>query len=478
MPPSPSPTPSPPPSPLRDILNLTQQLTPSKSPRTQRKIRQQLQVSANDAQQESHGLKRRAVDAEQTRKPQKKRRRGDRARGADSSEVNPEDTEARVREAGRFFALRNAIFLIDDDVLNTKHDPDFDLHREYESSRTERQGQLHDILEVLPEDVRPKISHTWVQDSFLDGLSGQRSFMRNRIRTQSIHYLVDDVKACATSASRFENFSAAIGYKPATDKSQAYYHRWAVPVIHENWNGRMDLEGLFRGPLPVKIYVSCIRGAHGAEGVFEGLSKLPQARCLQRIHKIDRITVGAIVISCILAIWLLSPDTILVQVGDETNIDYGRRGRLYVRRIREALEEKKAWALGLLDHWDRLLFPNADKKHDYSTACDELDDDEEVDNIFSEAPPIPGPQGVNSQQAGNDDDDQQSRSDNDERSHRSDPTTPSPPRHASQTGRPHHASPSPQSAPSRVSAAKRRPAAQSSQGRGGPSGPSNERRAR
>jgi hypothetical protein len=30
---------------------------------------------------------------------------------------------------------------------------------------TERQGQLHDILEVLPDDVKPKISQTWVQDS-------------------------------------------------------------------------------------------------------------------------------------------------------------------------------------------------------------------------------------------------------------------------------------------------------------------------
>ncbi|KAJ7920329.1 hypothetical protein B0H13DRAFT_1867667 [Mycena leptocephala] len=207
---------------------------PRKSPRTVNKIRQQLQVHANDAQQQAVNLKRRAVDAEQqvdaTRKPRKKRRLGDRARGADDSEVNPEATEARVRE----------------------QDPDFDLDHEYDSSVTERQGQLHDILEVLPDDVKPKISQTWVQDSFLDGLSGQRTSIRYRLRTEAIHHLVDDVKACATSASRFEKFSALIGHKPATGKSQAFYDRWAVPVLYDKWDGHVDLNGLFRGELPVK----------------------------------------------------------------------------------------------------------------------------------------------------------------------------------------------------------------------------------
>lgn len=130
------------------------------------------------------------------------------------------------------------------------------------------------------------------------------------------------MKACATSASRFEKFSALIGHKPATGKSQAFYDRWAVPVLYDKWDGHVDLNGLFRGELPVKvhsptlsvlsfyrsspcqIYVSIIRGPHGAEGIFEGLSKLPQAKCLQRIHKIKRVSAGGIAISCILVCYL------------------------------------------------------------------------------------------------------------------------------------------------------------------------------
>ncbi|KAJ7810190.1 hypothetical protein B0H13DRAFT_2477116 [Mycena leptocephala] len=164
--------------------------------------------------------------------------------------------------------------------------------------------------------------------------------------------------------------------------------RAAVPVLYDKWDGHVDLNGLFRGELPVKIYVSIIRGPHGAEGIFEGRSKLPQAKCLQRIHKIKRVSAGGIAISCILAIWLLSADTMLVQVGDETTIDYGHRLRIYLRRIREGLRDKKAWAIGLFEYWDRILFPNADKDNDYAAVCDELEDDDELDNIFSEAPSI------------------------------------------------------------------------------------------
>ncbi|KAJ7870898.1 hypothetical protein B0H13DRAFT_1896014 [Mycena leptocephala] len=56
------------------------------------------------------------------------------------------------------------------------------------------------------------------------------------------------------------------------------------------------------------------------------------------------------------AIWLYSVDTQLLKVGDETTIDYGYRYRVYIRRIREGLRNKKAWAIGLLQCWDPILF--------------------------------------------------------------------------------------------------------------------------
>jgi hypothetical protein len=69
-------------------------------------MRQQIQVQVNEAQQEQANLKRRAEQqVDTTRKPRKMCGCGDRTRDADDSEVNPQDTETRIRNAGRHFAL-------------------------------------------------------------------------------------------------------------------------------------------------------------------------------------------------------------------------------------------------------------------------------------------------------------------------------------------------------------------------------------
>ncbi|KAJ7710512.1 hypothetical protein B0H17DRAFT_1324231 [Mycena rosella] len=378
-----SPTPPSTPRPVDDLLALTQQLTPSKSPRTLRKIRHDIQLQANDVQQEHVTLKRRAVDGEQqvnlTRRPRKKRKRGDRARDADDTEFNAEATEARIRDVGCSFAIQKALFLIDDDILDTEETQDFDIDQEFDSTENECQGQLRDILALLPNDVRPKISQPWVQDSFLDGLHGQRASIRHRLRTEALHIIAENVKDFTTSASRFDTFSKFIGYKSATGSSEPFYDRF-------EWDGKIDLDHLFRGDVLLKVFASIIRGPRGAEGLFEGKSKLPQAKCLERIHKITHITPGAIVVAAILAIWLFSADTQLVKVGDETTIDYAARHRLYIRRIREGLRDKKAWAVGLIEYWNHILFPNTDKSRDHGKAgSEQLEDDEEIDAIFTQA---------------------------------------------------------------------------------------------
>jgi hypothetical protein len=65
-----------------------------------------------------------------------------------------------------------------------------------------------------------------------------------------------------------------------------------------------------------------------------------------------------------------------------------RLSRVYIRRIRQGLRDKKAWAIGLLQYWDRILFPTADKSREHDAAGNEEldDDDEELDDIFGQAP--------------------------------------------------------------------------------------------
>ncbi|KAJ6459763.1 hypothetical protein C8R47DRAFT_1081161 [Mycena vitilis] len=365
---SPTPTPS---SPFHDILNLTQQLTPSKSPNTLRRLRRQLQLQANDVQQEHVNLKRRAVDAEHqndtSRRPRKTRRRGDRARDVDDPDLNAQAVEARIRQAGRSFALQKALFVADDDVFDTKLADDFDFNREFASSQNERQAQIRDILAMLPD------------------------------------------------TSRLDNFGTRLGYKPGTTDSAPSWPRWAVPILYDRWEGVVDVDHLFRGEMSIMVFVSVVRGPKGAEGLFEGLSKLSQARCLERIHKIKRATPCVISIGSILTIWLFSPDTQLLRVGDETKINYARRHRHYVRRIREGLRDKKTWAINLLKYWDSIVFPNADKAGEHDTMeCEEPEDDDDLDDIFDHAPSAGGRTAMSPsrEDADMDDDDEQRRDGN------------------------------------------------------------------
>ncbi|KAJ7777850.1 hypothetical protein DFH07DRAFT_766083 [Mycena maculata] len=419
-PPSRSSSPTSPPSsprPLDDLLALAQQLTPRKSPRTLRKIqiRDQIQVQANDAQQERTKLKRLAIDAEQqadtARKPAKRRKRGDRAQDADESEPNAKKLETVIRDAGRNFTITRSLFLIDHAVFTTEPDFNFNYDHEFDSTENELKGQLCDILAVLPESVRPKINQQWVQDSFLDGLHAQRASIGHRLCVEALPYIADNVKAFNTSASRFEAFSELIGYKKATPTTAKYYDRFEAPILYDEWNGT--------------TYVSLIRGKKGAVGLFEGLSRLPQAACLERIHHIVAVGPGGISIAAILTIWLHSADTQLVQVGDETSIDYGKRLRAYNRRIREGLRDKKAWAIDLLKYWNQTLFPNADQSDYGAAGLEDLDDDADLDDIFSQAPSVPD-SAVPSINASSHDNDEEEEEQPRWTRHTSSPTPPSP----------------------------------------------------
>ncbi|KAJ7496361.1 hypothetical protein FB451DRAFT_1162527 [Mycena latifolia] len=105
-----------------------------------------------------------------------------------------------------------------------------------------------------------------------------------------------------------------------------------VPILYDQWDGKVDMNRLFRGNRLLEIYVSIIRGPRGNSrkpGVSSASTKSSMP------PRGD---------------WhCCNPDTQFVKVGEETSIDYAVRHRLCVRGIREGLRDKEAWAIGLLD---------------------------------------------------------------------------------------------------------------------------------
>ncbi|KAJ6546398.1 hypothetical protein DFH09DRAFT_1087721 [Mycena vulgaris] len=197
-----SPSPSPPATPSRAadaLLDLVQQMTPSKPPEVLRR-----DVSS---------LKRRITDLENlaatTLHPKKQRKPLNHAAHTDDSIANPQTIEDRTCEQGRKFLVQEALFLVDPDIFTAKEEEDFDPINKFTSDKNKIQGQLRQILCYLP-------------DNFTDGMDGQRSTTSNRLHGQSLVHIVDDVKAFASSALHVTAFTELISYQPGTEARNPY----------------------------------------------------------------------------------------------------------------------------------------------------------------------------------------------------------------------------------------------------------------
>ncbi|KAJ7759512.1 hypothetical protein B0H16DRAFT_1415712 [Mycena metata] len=177
----------------------------------------------------------------------------------------------------------------------------------------------------------------------------------------------------------------------ATADAAAFYSVLKAEVLFLDYDGTMNVDKIFRGPLLLIIYVCIIRGPQGARGLFEGKSKLPAANVNQRKYRILRTMPAAIAASGVWAIWILSADTQLSSggEGDETGIDYQHYFETFMRQICEGLNSKAEWAFELFRYWDDILFPNAEDSLGQATAVNHQAvnaDIDAMDEAFRAAP--------------------------------------------------------------------------------------------
>ncbi|KAJ6493790.1 hypothetical protein DFH09DRAFT_947053 [Mycena vulgaris] len=235
-------------------------------------------------------------------------------------------------------------------------------------------------------------------------MDGSRSSTSTRLRTQALPNIVDDANLFGTSASRKEAFSADLGYFKDPDSNDWHYKPLKVPILYDVYNGAIDLDHIFRGPVLLKvfpfhlpfyhshsfkIYASLIRGPRGAVGLFEGNSRRPQAKCVESIYRIRRTSPGAIANAAVLAIWLHSPDTELLLAGNESEINYGKRYEIYLERICVGLRDGKRWVRELFTYWDSIIFPHANDSLGQVVSASQQAEQDELDNamdVFDDAP--------------------------------------------------------------------------------------------
>ncbi|KAJ7606245.1 hypothetical protein FB45DRAFT_878742 [Roridomyces roridus] len=238
---------------LTDVLNLSQQLTPRKTPRSMRKLHGDIQAGINDVEELMAEKDRHIADLE------------------NQAIANP--------RPARNVGVTIALFVFDEESLwSVDQDERFDLSQEFKSDDNRVQGQILDVLAVLPADVRALRQEEWV-GRFTDGLEGECATIAHRIRGESLRHIVADPNAFDTSTSRKASFHEFIGFTPSTGTSRSFYSRFKAEVLYDEYDGTVREAHLFRNPILLKlilaeIFASIIRGPSGAKGLFDGGSRL------------------------------------------------------------------------------------------------------------------------------------------------------------------------------------------------------------
>ncbi|KAJ7306730.1 hypothetical protein DFH08DRAFT_1054375 [Mycena albidolilacea] len=286
--------------PVANIINLTQEIAPATPP------------GMNEVDRLPTAKDRQIADlinqAHAARRPRKHRRHY-RSEGINNSQTpNPATVEERTRAAGWRLALFKSLFFVDDERVWAGR----------------IQGQLLDVLDVLPEDVHEWRQDEWLSLAFMDGMDGERATIAHRIRSQSLSTLVADVTSFESSTSRKSTFHDLIGYNAPTETSHAFYSSYKVAILYDEY-----------------------------------------AR----------------------AIWLHSPDTQLQATGDTTHINYSARLSEYLGQLFEGLRSQADWAEGLLKYWN-VFFPDRNDFDNEELTGDRLaerEDRNEARAIFRNA---------------------------------------------------------------------------------------------
>ncbi|KAJ7023441.1 hypothetical protein C8F04DRAFT_970161, partial [Mycena alexandri] len=231
----------------------------------------------------------------------------------------------------RRFVLLKGLWL-KDDVFEAKIDDKYD--ETYRFDGHEVQGQLRDILAIIPEEYRGKIRRAeWFEpgDAIYDCAPG-------------------DILTPALRAKLREE----IGWNGEE------YASVDVPILHENESAKYDIHSCFLSPVPMRLFVALIRGPTAAMAMLKSVEGVTSnTDDMEHIHRIDHAEAGAIAASCTLAVWGKSVDVQLKARGDTTNIDYEARFDEYLEILTTGLRMKNPSILHVFAEWDRIVFPNA-----------------------------------------------------------------------------------------------------------------------
>ncbi|KZV78331.1 hypothetical protein EXIGLDRAFT_691489 [Exidia glandulosa HHB12029] len=295
------------------------------------------------------------------------------ADGADT-DIPLEKLKTLAYEAGHKYVLVGMPWLLlpkAEEFFATPLDDEYRASERHLSDSNRIQGQLRDILDMLPSTLTPHIATDWFAleyglAQFHKGMRRETSNTSTRLRNVGLEKIFGaDSEHMYKERDRFEHFAARIGFKPGANGKQSHYSPTDCPLLHSSKSATYQPDDAFTELLLKVIYVARLRGPIAARTtrVSEGQDIFrPHGSYMELEHDISETTPAAIATNAALAIWAFSEDTELTVKGDRTRIKYMKIIDRYLELIHDGLRDGPV-TKKLFRDWNRVVFGNNTSKY-------------------------------------------------------------------------------------------------------------------
>ncbi|KAJ7766859.1 hypothetical protein B0H16DRAFT_1791371 [Mycena metata] len=254
-----------------------------------------------------------------------------------------EDDTKEVKNLAHKFTVMNLLWMRDlKCTFNTDVDEQYDPLARWENWESKVQGQLADLLEILPPKFRGETMHAqWFINTFHVEMGTQRSNIANRVRRCAPEVFNCAATDVLTSESRRDKFRKQIGYVEQPG-GKSKYETFKVDLLHKNYNGKFDVDTVFRGDALHLAFAGVTHGP-GAVTALKASGQPTQAtgKCVSQLWHLTNSTPGSISASGILARWAVSADIELTPRGAQTGIDWQGDLEKYIEYLQNGLNKRK-----------------------------------------------------------------------------------------------------------------------------------------
>ncbi|KAK7456409.1 hypothetical protein VKT23_010657 [Stygiomarasmius scandens] len=311
----------------------------------------------------------------------------------DASESDEDDNISReVQLLARKFTSTAMVWLREHDrTFRTSIEPNYDAVKRFKGKDTASkiQGQIHDILDLLPGEYHDMRKNAFMRKTFSVHMQTQRSNMATRVR----HACGTSIFSCSDSvmvdpAQRKVKFQELIGW----DNEKSVYHHWNCPVLHKNGQGWFDMSNVFLSEMLFRCFAAIFFGPSAVSALLANKNVGRGKESVAGKWGMTHATPGSIACAAIMTRWAVSADVEFRELGKQTGIDWQADFESYLAFLINGARNNKKSVLNIFQQFNDVFFPGLEdetvgprsrrqrnSREDQDTAVmDALNNDEEI----------------------------------------------------------------------------------------------------